>query len=109
MPVETLAEATNRLTACGFDADYRVENGQLAAPGRNCSHRPGAFDVHEIVRFEGVTDPADEAILFAVECKQHAVKGTYIATYGPRTPVADEEVMKELEVRGAELPLSNQP
>ena len=44
-------------------------------------------DVHvdDTMRFEGETNPADQDIVFAIQCIC-GCKGTYSAAYGPATP-----------------------
>lgn len=107
MAMENIGDAVNRLTVAGFEADFRSENGQLRAAGQACRHPPQAFEVHEVVRWEGASDPGDEAILFALECREHGIRGTYTAAYGPTMAKADEEIVRTLDVRDAALPLSN--
>jgi hypothetical protein len=52
--------------------------------------------VAAVLRFEGETDPDDEAIVFALECKEHGVKGTYTVAYGSNTPPADIDLVRRL-------------
>lgn len=100
MSYETpLAQALARLAARGFTEEFRAEAGELVrvgTAGPRCRHRPQALHVEEIVRFEGRTDPDDEAILFALRCDEHGVRGTYASAYGPAASPADAEVVRLL-------------
>jgi hypothetical protein len=94
--VETLSEASDRLTAAGYREDFRAEEHGLRAARSGCFHEPEAFAIDEIVRFEGVSDPDDESILFALRCKQHDVRGTFAVAFGPVMRADDAEAVRRL-------------
>jgi hypothetical protein len=81
--METLRDAIARLERAGFREAFRarcegfleVESGRILAPE--------ALIVDEIVRFEGESDPADEAVLYALRSRDDEVRGTFVASYGP--------------------------
>ena len=93
---ETVAEAVNRLSAAGYVDDFRAVPGGLRAVAAGCVHRPEALVIDEVVRFEGISDPDDEAIVFALRCEPHGIKGTYTVPYGPNLPEIDTEMMQRL-------------
>jgi hypothetical protein len=93
---QTLAGSVDRLTADGFTDWFKAEAGGLRAATAGCLHSPEEMVVVEIRRFEGETNPDDEAILFALECPAHGVKGTYSVPYGASTPPADIEMIGRL-------------
>ncbi len=97
---ETVAEALTRLNAAGYTDDFRAEAAGLRAMKRRCLHGPEALVVDEIVRFEGITDPADEAIVFALHCKLHGTKGTYVTSYGPSMTALDADMVRRLQMSG---------
>jgi hypothetical protein len=96
MPMETLSEAVERLTAAGYQDDLRAERGGLRAVGTHCLHEPESLVIEEIVRFEGASDPGDEAVLFALRCEVHGTKGTYVVTFGPSVDPLDAEMVRRL-------------
>ena len=59
-------------------------------------HPPESLIVDEIVRFEGITDPDDEAIVFALRCQVHGIRGTYAVPYGAKLPEIDTEMVQRL-------------
>ena len=99
--VETLADAVNRLTAAGYEDDYRAEPNGLRAVGTGCVHAPESLIIDEVVRFEGSSNPDDEAIVFALRCEAQATRGTYVIAYGAQTPALDAEMTRRLRVRAA--------
>ena len=96
---ETLRDAVDRLSAAGYTDDFRAEPEGLRAVAAGCFHAPESLIIEEIVRFEGVTDPDDEAIVFALRCPLHGVKGTYTVPYGVNVPEIDTEMIQRLTAR----------
>jgi hypothetical protein len=96
MSMETLSEALKRLAAAGYADDFRAEPGGLRARHSGCLHQPESLHIEEVVRFEGESDPEDEAILFALRCDEHDSRGTYAVTYGPSVPPLDAEMTRRL-------------
>jgi hypothetical protein len=40
------------------------------------------FEINEFYRFEGVTNPSDMSIVYAVESKKHNLKGILVNAFG---------------------------
>lgn len=81
--METLREALARLERDGFGRAFRAtREGALEAPGV-APLAPESLVVEETVRFEGESDPQDEAVLFALRTRDDRVRGTFLASFGP--------------------------
>lgn len=93
---ETVAHAINRLSAGGYTDTFRAEADGLHAIAAGCVHAPESLAVDEVVRFEGISDPDDEAIVLALRCPVHGTRGTYVTAYGPQMPAVDAEMMRRL-------------
>jgi hypothetical protein len=94
--METLREALARLERRGFEKAFRATSeGELEIPGEP-PLSPETLVVEETVRFEGESDPEDEAVLFALRSRDGRLRGTFVATYGPQTDPACGEVMRRL-------------
>jgi hypothetical protein len=96
MAMETLSQAVERLAAAGYRDSFRAEAGGLRAVGTGCVHDPESLVIEELVRFEGESDPEDEAVLFALRCEVHGTRGTYVVTYGASTDALDAEMVRRL-------------
>jgi hypothetical protein len=94
--VETLSEAIARLEAEGFRDAFRPDAGRLWAEAARRFFAPESLVVEEIVRFEGPTDPGDEAILFALRSPDGAVRGTFSTSYGVHADPASVEILGRL-------------
>ncbi len=81
---ETLSEAVNDLQARGYTTDFLIpEDGEcLLCRDNSLELSPDEFVIDEIYRFEGMTDPADESIVFAISSAAHQVKGMVINSFG---------------------------
>ena len=74
---DTLSQTINRLKQRGYSEDLnRHDTNSLWLD-------PGAYQIDEIYRFEGPTNPDDESILYALSSAHYQVKGVLVNGYGP--------------------------
>jgi hypothetical protein len=93
MDDDSLAGVITRLRAAGYTNDLTAtDDGALTCAQCGDVEDPMTMHIDRTVRFEGDTDPGDEAILLAVTCRCGA-RGLYTAAYGPATPPADSAVL----------------
>jgi hypothetical protein len=91
--METVTEAMARLRERGFRHDFSaVAGGRLRCGECGAVIDPADVRIEEIVRFEGVSDPGDESILFALSCGC-GHDGLYSAPYGPDATPEDVAVV----------------
>jgi hypothetical protein len=100
-PSETLTESLSRLAARGYAHALFADAGRLRDPATRGLHDPALLVIAETVRFEGASDPDEQAILFALDSPAGAAIGTYTAVYGPAMPPEDVPVVRRL---GAGIP-----
>lgn len=94
--METVGEAVDRLTRAGYVDQFRATTRGLR-DGGGTVHHPEHLVVDEYVRFEGTSDPDDEAIVFALRDPTHELRGTYAVPYGPSMGPADAEMVRRLQ------------
>lgn len=80
---ETVTDAVRWLAANGYDGDFTFRDGALRCHACGRPHGPERLVVRHTFRFEGMTDPADEAIVLGVECPDCGARGTVVSAYGP--------------------------
>lgn len=97
--MDTLSQVLARLETAGYRGTFTATDGGLHCPACDGRHDPEVVDIDEIVRFEGESDPDDEAVVFALSCEHCAAKGTYIAAYGPAVNATDAQVIRRLHDR----------
>jgi hypothetical protein len=66
---------------------HRIQTGRVSTE---------ALVIEEVARFEGISDPADEAIVLALHCREDGVKGTFTVPFGPGMGALDAEMMRRL-------------
>lgn len=97
---KTLFQVVDEMTADGFDDVFRAE-GEGDQPGlravnAGCFHATSELCIERVARFEGATNPDDEAVVFALRCEPHSVRGTYTVPYGPSLGALDARIVQEL-------------
>jgi hypothetical protein len=100
--VETsISEAIARLRAEGYGADFRVDGVALRCAACGESHAPADARMEQAVRIEGVTDPADEAIVLGLACVACGARGVLVSAYGHAASAEEAAVMRALlDARG---------
>ena len=94
--METLSEAIARLEALGFRDSFEPVDGRLRALGADRLYAPESLIVEEVVRFEGESDPSEQAILFALRSPSGDVRGTFTTAFGPLADPASVEIVRQL-------------
>lgn len=79
---DTLVEATEKLKERGYTYDFQVKKeGILEVIDSEEKFSPEEVELHEFHRFEGITNPEDMAIIYALETNT-GLKGTIVDAYG---------------------------
>jgi hypothetical protein len=94
----TLSEITNLLKARGYTIDFDVKENHLECDGDLLKIYPGEFVIDKQYRFEGPSDPGDEAIVYAISSQKYNVKGVLINGYGVSSNSITDEMIKVLSV-----------
>lgn len=94
MALESMTDALGRLEAAGYQTELHAEESALTGPSLTAD--PEAFSIDEVIRFEGDSDPDDEAAIFALTHRESGTKGVYIVAYGVEMDPADTEVASRL-------------
>ncbi|HEV8296689.1 MAG TPA: hypothetical protein VGQ20_05330 [Acidimicrobiales bacterium] len=80
---ETVTEAIRLLERDGYRSDFSIDTLTVRCAECDHAHEAVQLRVLRTFRFEGVTDPADEAIVLGVECAACGVRGIVVSAYGP--------------------------
>lgn len=79
---DTLTAALTGLKAKGYTLDFNIAFDKLVcSEGINCLN-PNEFEITEVHRFEGDTNPGDEEVVYAVASHDHTIKGTLTSAFG---------------------------
>ena len=94
---ETLAEAVDGLARRGFAEGFRVAEGGLRALGTGERVRARDLVIRCFYRFEGISDPDDMAIVYAVESRS-GLRGTLVDAFGTYADPALGAVLSAIPV-----------
>jgi hypothetical protein len=95
----TLTEGTVELAELGYGEDLRFADGVLFCRRCEQTHDADAAEVEQVRRYEGQSDPGDEAILLGLRCPHCGAKGSIVSTYGPDADPALAEAFTYLASR----------
>ena len=92
---DTLSQAINGLRERGFVTDFNLEENCLICDTEKFNIAD--FEIVEVHRFEGATNPDDSSVLYAIESnKGH--KGVLVSAYGVYADSMSEEMAKKLSL-----------
>lgn len=93
----TVTDAVADLEAEGYTIDVSVAPGGMLRCGRcGTLHDPAATNVDRTARFEGDSDPGDEAIVFGITCTDCGARGTLVSAYGASVDTDEAAVLTAL-------------
>lgn len=93
---DTLAEATSQLNKEGYNVNFQVSKAGKLTNNENLAFEPSEVILKEVHRFEGMTNPADSSILYAVQTRS-GEKGIVIDSYGADGSEVTSEFMNQVE------------
>jgi hypothetical protein len=93
---DTVTEALTGLKSKGYTLDFNIAFDKIICPNNNFSLHPDEFEITEVYRFEGPTDPGDEEVVYAVASKDGAMKGVITGAYGPYADAISADMIKKL-------------
>ena len=92
----TLSEILNKLKSEGYSVDFNLMENCLVCQGNSLEIQPEDFVVDRHFRFEGLSDPGDAAIVYAISSARHDIKGVLVNGYGVSSDPASDKMIKAL-------------
>lgn len=93
----TLSEAINDLKKRGYVEDFNVQPTCLECASLSLKLHPEDFVVDEFHRFEGMSNPDDNSIVFAISSND-GIKGTLVDAYGVYSENLTDSMVRKLAV-----------
>ncbi|MBK9568704.1 MAG: hypothetical protein IPP43_05525 [Chitinophagaceae bacterium] len=93
---DSVSEAVNGLKKRDFVVDFNLQENCLVCQDDRFDIND--FEIVEVYRFEGNSDPADEAIVYAIESVT-GVKGVLVSGYGISAEGMSAEMAKKLRMQ----------
>jgi hypothetical protein len=92
--MSTLTSCTNHLLHEGYTENFVPKNAGIEAPTTGKIYIPNEVRIVSFYRFEGESDPADNAILYAIEAND-GTRGLLVDAYGG--PYVNQKVGKFIQ------------
>lgn len=87
-----VSEATETLKAKGFTKEFSINDDKLVSD--TGKHNIEDFEIIETYRYEGTSDPGDEATVYAIQSRKGNEKGILITGYGSSGEVSFDILQK---------------
>ncbi len=94
---ETLSSAIDGLKSRGYTLDFNLHHDCLECKSVEQFWKVNDFHVDEVYRFEGMSNPDDSSILFAISIGD-GKKGTLVDAYGAYAESITQEMMDKLSI-----------
>ena len=93
----TIVEAIDGLKNDGYTNDFNLHPDWIECEPLKLKMAPEEFHVDEVHRFEGMTDPGDSAVLYAISSNK-GLKGVLVDAYGAYSESVSPEMIKKLTI-----------
>jgi len=95
---DTLSDAMSWLKQQGYDLDFNTMREVVTQPGTTVPISPEEFFIEHVFRFEGDSDPGDEAILYGISAPRFGIKGIFVDGYGVSSDSTMHDMIKRLDI-----------
>ena len=89
------SHAIDDLRERGFKEDFNLAENCLVCNAQKFN--PDEFEITEVYRFEGNSDPADESVVYGIE-SHNGMKGVLVNGYGYSSEPMGEAITKKLTI-----------
>ena len=95
-PMETMVDALRRFSGRGYTDAFQAKPEGLRSLETGAIFSPEDLVVEDVARFEGQSDPGDEATIFALRSQDGGIRGTYTVTFGTYMDALDAVMVPRL-------------
>lgn len=93
---DSVSHAIDELKKKGYTEDFNLQENCLVCNSQK--FQADEFEIKEVVRFEGNSDPADEAIVYGIESAS-GIKGVLVNSYGYQSDTMSDDIAKKLTIQ----------
>src|SRR4051812_31091965 len=95
--MKSLATCLNHMVNDGYTEDFRITERGLESLRNHSNYSPHQIHVANFYRFEGESDPDDNAILYIIETND-GTKGTLVDAYGTYNDTRVTRFMQDVDI-----------
>lgn len=92
---QTLVEALEDLKTRGYVNDFNLQSTCVECSDLDLRLHPQDFEIREVYRFEGMSNPDDNSVVYAIESNT-GVKGVLVDAYGVYSEALSPEMIARL-------------
>src|ERR1700744_4637478 len=92
----TVTEAVEQLKNQGYTLEFSLKDNHCVAGDEQ--YPAGDFEITDLYRYEGASDPADEATVYAL-ANASGTKGILVSGYGVSADDVADETLKRLHYK----------
>jgi hypothetical protein len=93
----TVTEVLSNLEKEGYTIDFNLMDNSLECHGNYLRLHPDEFRIDRHYRFEGISDPEDEAVVYAISSLKNNLKGVLVNGYGISSDPLTEAMVRALK------------
>jgi hypothetical protein len=98
-PYVTLSETMNELRKEGYVEDFNLQQNCLECRNGQFKVFTDEFKIDKYYRFEGHSNPSDQAILYAISSDRYQLKGVLVNAYGIYSDPVTDEMLQKLQMK----------
>jgi len=95
---DTITAALADLDQRGYNLDFNLTPDCLVCKEIDLLLMPEEFEIDEVYRFEGMTDPADSSVVYAISSSVGNLKGVLVDAYGVYAENVSPELLGKLKI-----------
>ena len=95
---DTVVAALNGLKERGYILDFNIAFDKLMCQQTEECFNPSQFEITEVHRFEGDSNPSDEEVVYAVESKEGTNKGVLHSAFGTYADSISNDMLRKLSM-----------
>ena len=94
---DTVLDALKGLQEQGFTYDFNLRQDCIYCHSESQHLFPHEFEIKEIHRFESMSDPSENAVVYAIDSPAHGIKGTLLNAYGIYADPLSNDLIAKME------------
>ncbi|MEX1002596.1 MAG: phosphoribosylpyrophosphate synthetase [Crocinitomicaceae bacterium] len=95
---KTLSERIKEYEKNGYTRNFELTENYLRCIDTKRKYDPKDFHIVEVYRFDGMTNPDDEAVLYVIEADEGKTKGLLVDAYGMYADSLSFEMIEKLKI-----------
>ena len=95
---DSVTGALQDLKLRGFTIDFNIAFDKIICSKNETILNPDEFEIVEVYRFEGDSNPDDEDVVYAIQSKDGKLKGSITSAYGMYATTVSTAMLQKLSM-----------